>query len=62
MATTMIEVRIDNGDFIKLRPLEEQGSQHSFIREQQQANLLGLERERASLVISGIGSATKKYK
>ncbi|XP_037906097.1 uncharacterized protein LOC119648418 [Hermetia illucens] len=59
LATAIIELRNVNGDFIKLRALIDQGSQNSFITEYA-ANLLGLKRERASVIISGIGSATRK--
>ncbi|XP_037903385.1 uncharacterized protein LOC119646840 [Hermetia illucens] len=59
LATSIIELRNVNGDFIKLRGLIDQDSRNSFITEYV-ANLLGWKRERASVVISGIGSATRK--
>ncbi|XP_037915061.1 uncharacterized protein LOC119653971 [Hermetia illucens] len=59
LTTAIIELRNVNSDFSKLRALIDQGSQNSFITEYA-ANLLGLKRERASVIISGIGSATRK--
>lgn len=54
LATAMVRVNSDNGRYIYLRALLDQGSQSSFITESA-SQRLGLRKEKVKVTISGIG-------
>ncbi|CAD7091766.1 unnamed protein product [Hermetia illucens] len=59
LATAIINVKNVHGHFVQLRALTHHGSQNFFVAEKA-VKLLGIKREHANVVISGIGSSTRK--